>query len=89
MSAKMARMVYSDVGLSATITGSSLFDEARTSPDVPEAPGLRYRLLGALRMSVLATRFYREETPPFVLGTVLRAALLPAPRSTATSGAHA
>ena len=57
MSAKMARMVSFDVGLSAAITSSSLFDEARTSPYVPDAPGLRYQKLGALTMSVLATRF--------------------------------
>ena len=89
MSAKMARRHSSDVRISAKITRSGLFDEARTSPYVPDAPGLRYRLLGALMMSVLATRFYREKTPPVVFGTVLRAALLPAPRGTATSGAHA
>ena len=89
MSAKMARRHSSDVRISDTITSSGLFDEARTSPYVSDAPGLRYRLLGALMMSVLVTRFYREETPPFVLGTVLRVALLPAPRGTATSGAHA
>jgi hypothetical protein len=37
MSAKMARMLVSDVGLSTTTTSSGLLEEARTRPQVPSA----------------------------------------------------
>ena len=41
MSAKMARMLASDVGLSTTITSSGLLEEARSRPQVPSASTTR------------------------------------------------
>ena len=41
MSAKMARMLASAVGLSTTITSSGLLEEARTSPQVPSSSTTR------------------------------------------------
>ena len=37
MSANIARMLASDTGLSTTTTKDGLFEEARTSPQVPSA----------------------------------------------------
>ena len=37
MSSKMARMLASEVGLSTTMTNSGLFEDARTSPQVPSS----------------------------------------------------
>ena len=65
MSAKMARMLASDTGLSTTITSSGLLEEARTRPQVPSSSVTRTPL------TVTRSRiFWPAMLPPLLRGVL-------------------